>query len=135
MLQFITAAESLFVSVHQGIRRLRMTALCSATPRNRCRLDPVACTRTLLVRVLMGTQTFPTSLGTRTKVDGQCSLVRSSVQMFRVPFNQRSSLVREVRASAKFVRPRSSFVQFGAHPSFALLEHRSGLALASLDGQ
>ena len=82
-------------------------ALCGATPRkfvSRYRRDLVACTRTLLVRVLMGTETFPTSLATN--VEGQSSFVHSLV---RVPFNQRRSFVREVRSPAKFVRPRSSF--------------------------
>ena len=63
MLQFITAAESLFVSVQR-----------QSTPSNdgyewrdssqiesRCRRVPVECAWTLLVRVLMGTPTFPTS--------------------------------------------------------------------------
>ena len=72
----------------------------------------------------MGTQTFPTSLGTN--MEGQSSLARS----FEC---SECALTREDRSCGKFVRARSPFVQFRAYRLSALLEHRSGLALASLE--
>ena len=71
MLQFITAAESLFVSIHRDNQRLQMMALSGATPL-KLRVDvagflssvPGLCSsraESQMVRVLMGTQTFPTS--------------------------------------------------------------------------
>ena len=143
MLQFITAAESLFVSVHRNIRRLQMMALCGATPLksgSRCRRNPVECTRTLLVRVLMGTQTFLTSSGT--SLEGQSSFVRSFEQTFsfvhsferakcpfthNVPSFERATL--EVRSFVRANTEVRSFVR--AYREVRSFEHLSGPQLAS----